>query len=598
MPLRNLPRAANMSAIKLKPVDVVVVGAGVAGTILCKEFAQAGLQVVGLERGRMLDAVNDFAMPYAHDELRYDRHSDLVQNLSRETITFRNSISETALPMREIGSFKPGECVGGAGVSWGGSTFRFLPWDFEMRSRTIERYGEQQLQEDCTSQDWGMTYEELEPYYDQFEHLYGVGGKAGNINGDIQSGGNPFEGPRSREYPNPPAPQSYAGSLFAKACESFGYKPYPKPTAANTAPYINPYKLALGQCVRGGFCSSHVCAMGAKGSPLTAVVPALLKHENFEQRTLTTVIRVNLDSAKRRAVSVTYIDARGREIEQPADIVILAAYAFSNTRLLLLSGIGEAYDPNANRGVVGKNYAYQTTGGVRLFFEDKAFNQFMGGGGLGTVIDEFNGDNFDHSGLGFVGGGYLLVGSNGEQPIRSHNVPPGTPRWGSAWKKTVAHYYNRSFSIHSHGGSQSFRGHYLDLDPTYKDIHGLPLLRMTFDWHEHDKKMSAYITDKALEIARLMNPSKVAIHPVNGKFSIVPYQSTHNTGGAIMGADPATSVVNKFLQSWDVHNVFVVGGSAFPQNSANNPTGTIGALACWTADAIKDFYLPRPGPLV
>ncbi len=587
-----------MTATKLKSVDVVVIGAGVAGTLICKELAQAGLSVVALERGRMLDPVQDFAMPYAHDEFKFDRHSELTQNLSRETVTFRNTTNEMALPMRETGSFKIGECVGGAGVSWGGSTFRFLPWDFEVRSRTLERYGEGQIPDDCTSQDWGLTYEELEPYYDQFEHIYGVGGKAGNIGGEIQPGGNPFEGPRSREYPNPPAPQSYAGTLFGKAAETFGYKPFPKPTAANTVPYVNTYKVALGQCVRGGFCSSHLCAMGAKGSPLTAVLPSLQKHNNFELRTLTNVTKVNLDSSKKRAVGVTYIDGRGREIEQPAEIVILSAYAFNNTRLLLLSGIGAPYNPTENSGVVGKNYAYQTTGGVRLFYEDKAFNQFMGGGGLGTVIDEFNGDNFDHSGLGFIGGGYLLVGSNGEQPIRSHPVPPETPRWGAAWKKAVAHYYNRTFSIHSHGGSQSFRTNYLDLDPTYKDAYGLPLLRMTFDWHEHDKLMSRYITDKALEIAKALNPSKVAVHPVTGKFSIVPYQSTHNTGGAIMGADPATSVVNKYLQSWDVHNVFVVGGSAFPQNSANNPTGTIGALACLTADAIKDFYLARPGPLV
>ena len=112
-----------MAVTKLKPVDVVVVGAGVAGTIVCKELADAGLQVVALERGRMVNPEHDFVMPYAHDELKYDRHSDLLQNLSRETITFRNSMNETALPMRELGSFKPGECVGGAGAHWGGVSF-------------------------------------------------------------------------------------------------------------------------------------------------------------------------------------------------------------------------------------------------------------------------------------------------------------------------------------------------------------------------------------------------------------------------------------------------------------------------------------------
>jgi len=587
-----------MTATKLKPVDVVVVGTGVAGSIMCKELADTGLKVVGLERGRMLDPQHDFVMPYVHDELKFHRHSDIFQNLSRETITFRNTMNQTALPMREMGSFKPGECVGGTAVHWGAHSRRFLPWDFETRSRTIERYGKNQFPEDCTSQDWGITYDELEPYYDQFEHLYGVGGKAGNLNGEIQPGGNPYEGPRSREFPNPPAPMNYACSLFAKAAESLGYKPHPNPTAAQTQAYMNPYRLMLGQCVRGGFCSSHACAMGAKASPLTTVLPALLKQQNFELRPLCNVTKVNLDSAKKRAVSVTYLDARGREIEQPADLVILATYTFNNVRLLLLSGVGKPYDPLANEGVVGRNYSYQSAGKVSLFFEDKVFNMFMGGGVRGTSIDDFNGDNFDHSGLGFFGGAYVSVSNSGATPIRSVSVPAGVPRWGAAWKKAAAQYYNRTFTISLHGACQSYRTAYLDLDPTYRDANGLPLLRMTFNWADNEKKMSAWITNKAAEIAKVIGPSKMNVNPTSGNYSIVPYQSTHNVGGAIMGADSGTSVVNKYLQTWDVPNLFVVGGSAFPQNSANSPTGTIGTLACWSADSIKDYYLKRPGPMV
>jgi len=584
---------------KLKPVDVVVVGAGLVGTILCKELAATGLRIVCLERGRMLDAQHDFAMPYAHDELKYHRHSDIVQNLSRETITFRNTMNQTALPMRELGSFKPGECVGGAAVHWGGQARRFLPWDFETRSRTQARYGKEQFPEDCTSQDWGLTYEELEPYYDQFEHIYGVCGKAGNLNGVIQPGGDPFEGPRSREYPNPPAPRTYVGSLFAQAAESLGYSPHPSPSAAMSQPYTNLYRLMLGQCVRGGFCSSHGCASGAKATPLTTVLPSLAAHPNFELRPLANVIKVNLDSDGKRAVGVTYLDAQGREIEQPAELVILSSYTFNNVRLLLLSGIGEPYDPVGNRGVIGRNYSYQTGGRVTLFFEDQEFNPFIGGGTLATSIDDFNGDNFDHAGLGFIGGAYVAAQSPGLTPIRSHPVPPGTPRWGTNWKRAVAQYYRRSFSITLHGGCQSYRTHYLDLDSTYRDANGLPLLRMTYDWHENERRLSRYITGKMVEIAKAIGPAKMGVEePAAGRYSIIPYQSTHNIGGAVMGPDPATSAVNKYLQSWDVPNLFVVGGSAFPQQSANAPTETIGTLACWTADAIKERYLKRPGTLI
>ena len=586
-----------MSA-KLKPVDVVVVGAGLAGTIVCKELAATGLRIVCLERGRMLDSQHDLAMPYVHDELKYERASDIVQNLSRETITFRNSMNETALPMREIGSFKPGECVGGAAVHWGGMTQRFLPWDFETRSRTLARYGKAQIPEDCTSQDWGLTYDELEPYYDQFEHIYGIGGKAGNLNGEIQPGGNPFEGPRSREYPNPPKDPTFAGTLFAKAAASLGYKPFPMGTATMTRPYTNPYRLMLNQCVNGGYCGHFTCGMGAKATPLTAVLPALLKHPNFELRALSNAIKVNLDSGGKRAAGVTYLDARGREVEQPAELVILTSYTFNNVRLMLLSGIGTPYDPVSKRGVVGRNYAYVTYGKVALFFDDKVFNPFMGGGGLATAIDEFNGDNFDHTGLGFIGGAYHIVSSVGAPPIKSHPVPPGTPRWGVGWKKAVAQYYNRSFQITAHGSCQSYRTNYLDLDPTYRDANGLPLIRLTFDRRENEFRMSAYTTSKAVEIAKAISPSKMSVNPVTGKYTIVGYQSTHNTGCAAMGADPATSAVNKYLQSWDVSNVFVIGASAYPQNSANSPTGTVGALACWAADSIKDRYLKRPGALV
>ena len=585
-------------ATKLRPVDVVTVGVGLTGTILAKELADSGLKVVGLERGRWRDTDPDFAMPGAHDELKYVRRHELMQDLSKETLTFRNAISETALPMRSLGSFLPGEGVGGAAVHWGGLTWRFLPWDFETKSRTLARYGKTQVAEDCTLQDWGVTYDELEPHFDRFEYLYGISGKAGNLQGKIIPGGNPFEGPRSREYPNPPLKTAYSSALFAKAAHTMGYKPFPVPTGANSRPYKNEYGATINACVYCGYCQFFGCEMGAKASPQTAVLPALMQNKNFELRTLCNVVKVNLDSEKKRAVSVTYVDSRGREFEQPADLVLLTSYVLNNTRLMLLSGIGKPYDPVANTGVVGRNYAYQTPSSVTLFFEDKNFNSFMGAGGLGLAIDEFNGDNFDHSGLGFIGGGFMQAGSNGARPIEVRPVPQGTPRWGPEWKKAVAKYFNRSFSITIQGACQSYRTNYLDLDPAYRDAYGLPLLRMTFDRHENETRMSVWLTNKAAEIAKAIGPAKMTVSPRTGKYTIVPYQSTHNTGGAVVGADPQTSAVNKYLQSWDVPNVFVVGASAFPQNGGYNPTGTVGALTFQALEAIKTKYSKRPGALV
>ncbi|MDE5446992.1 GMC family oxidoreductase [Bradyrhizobium sp. CSA207] len=562
------------------------------------ELANAGLQVVCLERGRMVDPNVEFVKPFVHDELKYDRHNDFFQNLSRETITFRNHSGQTALPMRELGSFKPGEMVGGSSALWGAQAKRQMPFDFEMRSALTARYGEAFLPRDSTIQDWGLTWDEVEPYYDQFEHIFGVGGKAGNLNGEIQPGGSPHEGPRSREFPNPPTRRTPQGALFADAAGELGFVPYQFPSAAMTQDYRNLYKVMLPRCRHGGFCTSHVCAEGAKATPLTAVLPALYRQKTFQMRPLCNVTRINLDSTGKLATGVTYIDARGDEVEQPAGLVVLAAYCFNNTRLLLLSGIGTPYDPHTGRGVVGRNYSFQTCGTVSVFFDDKDFNPFIGGGSVHTAADELLGDVLDRGPLEFVGGAVIESSNQGALPIKSKPVPAGTPRWGSEWKKAVAQYYRRTMNINLIGSCMSYRQNYLDLDPTYKDANGLPLLRMTFDWQENERKMLTYAYERAREIARALKASSHSAGAVPKNYSIVPYQCTHNVGGAVMGADPSTSVVNKYLQSWDVPNVFVVGGSAFPQNSSPSPTATIGMLACWAADAIKETYVRRPGQLM
>jgi choline dehydrogenase-like flavoprotein len=255
------------------------------------------------------------------------------------------------------------------------------------------------------------------------------------------------------------------------------------------------------------------------------------------------------------------------------------------------------YQTTHNTGVVGRNYAYQITSAVDVFL-DEIMNPFMGAGALGQAIDEFNGDNFDHGPQGFVGGGYIALWTTGGRPILQHQLPEGTPKWGAGWKKAMAENYLRSASIATHGSVMSYRDAYLDLDPTYHDIYGDPLLRLTFDFHPNEIRMSQFLTDKAALIAQAMHPRSFHARPRTGHYSIIPYQTTHNTGGCAMGADPKTSVVNKYLQSWDVPNVFVLGASVFPQNHGYNPTGTVGALAFWAADAIVNRYLKAPGPLV
>jgi gluconate 2-dehydrogenase alpha chain len=186
----------------------------------------------------------------------------------------------------------------------------------------------------------------------------------------------------------------------------------------------------------------------------------------------------------------------------------------------------------------------------------------------------------------------------GGRPIEFHPTPPGTPNWGLGWKQAIARHYNHTVAIQQHGTSTASRLNYLDLDPTYKDAWGQPLLRMTFDFPDNDIRMSQYIADKVVEIGRAMGAKTVARGGQKRPYTTTVYQSTHNCGGAIMGDDPRTSVVNRYLQCWDVPNVFSLGAAAFPQNGTYNYSVTIGAVTYWALDAIKNKYLKAPGPLV
>ena len=172
---------------KLARKDVVIIGLGWTGSILAYELAKAGLDVVAIERGPRRDAATDFPPAFAQDELRYSIRQELFLRTSRETLTFRNNARQTALPVRNWASFLPASGVGGGGVHWNGQTWRFLPTDFRLRTHLEERYGKDFLPKDMTIQDWPVSYDELEPYYDRFEKLCGVSGKAGNLRGEKPS---------------------------------------------------------------------------------------------------------------------------------------------------------------------------------------------------------------------------------------------------------------------------------------------------------------------------------------------------------------------------------------------------------------------------
>ena len=201
--------------------------------------------------------------------------------------------------------------------------------------------------------------------------------------------------------------------------------------------------------------------------------------------------------------------------------------------------------------------------------------------------------------LDSVGGAFDQLGQSNGRPISSRPTPPGTPRWGSKWKAATAATYGHVMNIGGSGSSYAIRGNYLDLDPTYTDQPWpFAAAASPSTSPDNDIRMQNWVGTQVEKVARSLNPKIMTMGKAGKGWNSVPYQSTHNTGGAVMGTDPKTSAVNRYLQSWDVSNLFVFGASAFPQNAAVNPTGTVCALTYWAAEAIKDRYLKHPGPLV
>ena len=578
---------------------VVIVGGGLAAGLVARQLVRKGVDTLVLERGGDSRGGAESKIPSQRDELRWDTRHGLMQDGALETYTLRRSRSEASLPMRRLSAFLPGTGVGGAANHWGGQTFRWNDHNLTLRSRFEQRYGRSAIPTDMPLQDWGVTYEELEPYHDLFEKLFGISGKAGNLRGQIQPGGNPFEAPRQNEYPQRPLEITEAGLIFKETVErEFGFKPYPSPAANSPDPYLNPDGMRLGACQYCGHCERFICEANAKGTPEVLLYPWLEKQPKFELRRHCQVTGLDFDRTSGRVRGVQYLDlTTGESFLQPGATVVLAAFTLTNTRLLLSAGIGRPYDPASGTGVVGKNFCYQANSGIALFFPNRWLNPFLAAGCTGTLIDEFNDDNFDHSGLGFLGGGYIGVNVSSGRPIGQRRLPPGTPRWGTRWKQANADWYAHTCAIGAQGSCYPHRENYLDLDPDYTDAYGQPLLRLNFDFRENELKVSAFVTEKCRQIGQAMGAAHLGpISPRTTPFDTRLYQGSHVTGGTILGADPAISVVSPRLQHWNAENLFVVGASVFAHNSGHNPTGPVAALALRLGDDLVRYH-QKPGRL-
>jgi len=387
-------------------VDFVVIGSGAAGGIMAKQLSVAGFKVVVLEQGGWGKYGHE--QDYTKDEWLNDNPSPedrLMSDPTRQRNTFRRSDKEKAGP----GSHSYGCVVGGGTVTYGGSSWRHLPWEFNEATHVGAIAG-------TGLADWPITYEELEPYYTQAEWELGIAGQRVN---------SPFVAPMSKEYPVPPMPLKASGALFKVAASKLGLTVVEGAVAIISKPY-----MGRSACVNCGMCSGFGCHVKARSSTAVTMIPAALKTGNCEVRTNSYVREIATD-ANGRVNGVTYFDGNRREIFQKAKAVVLSANAGESARLLLMSKSQHYPNGLANSsGVVGKYLMLGNGAGASGLFEHP-LNDYKGIVTGAGIVDYVPSDPK----RGFYGGGRMTA-RGFDTPINYglRGLQPGSPRWGAGYK--------------------------------------------------------------------------------------------------------------------------------------------------------------------
>jgi choline dehydrogenase-like flavoprotein len=504
-------------------VDFVIVGTGAGGGTLSCRLAEAGFSVVAMDAGPYWRPLEDFASDETEQTKLYWTDERIVDG-------------ENPL---QLGSNNSGKSVGGSTVHFAMVSLRFRPEWFKARSKL--GYGA----------DWPIDWQEMWHYYDEVE-------QALKISGPVHY---PW-GPKRARYPYRPHEVNAAGLVLAMGAEAMGIAWSPTPLATVSAPRdLSP------PCVYRGFCTIG-CSTNAKQSVLITWLPRALA-AGAEIRDLAMVGRVAVNDAG-RAIGVEY-HREDRWRFQRARNVVVAGYAIETPRLLLNSATPRYPDGLANSsGLVGKNLMVQANQAVWGVMDDE-IRSYKGPPSL-AITEHWN---YEDRGKDFFGG-YAYMSQGPLPTLWANTEASGRGLWGQALM-TEMEKYNHQVGLKIVGEMMAQERNRVTLADE-KDHHGLPIARVTYSWCDNDRRLIAHslrFMGQALEAA--------------GARDIWRQEddTCHLNGTARMGDDPSTSVVDSDCRSWDIRNLWICDGSVFPTVGGVNPSLTIQAIACRTADRMR-----------
>jgi choline dehydrogenase-like flavoprotein len=576
-----------------KEYDVIVVGSGAAGGQTAYTLTMDGAKVLMLEAGRNYVPETQTPMFNTPDQapLRgtstpdkefgfYDSTVDGGWQMPDEPYS-----SASSDPDQRFWWWRA-RMLGGRTNHWGRISLRNGPYDFKPHSR------------DGLGFDWPIGYEDVAPYYDKVEMLIGVYGDNDGMENT----------PNSSPGCLLPPPKPRAGELLIrKHAKTLGVPVVAAHRAVLTQqldhkrlpPLLHPgneraqkilaeHMRSRAACFWATDCGRG-CSIKATYQSTTVHLPPAWATGNLDILTQAMVREVELDK-RGLATGVEFIDkTSGQEHRAKARIVVLAASACESVRILLNSKSTQFPQGLANSsGKVGK-YLMDTVGspvsGQIPALENLPPHNEDGAGGIHVYSPWWL--YKDAAKLGFARGYHIEMGSGRRMPSVGSmaQVASFAGGYGRKLKEDMRRYYGSFIGLAGRGEMIPNENSYCEIDPAGKDKWGIPTLRFHWQWSEHETRQAAHMQKTFADIIDAMGGKVLGKAELDGRKAIAPGGFIiHEIGGAIMGADPQKSVVNQWLQSWDVKNLFITDGAPFPSNADKNPTLTIMALAWRSAD--------------
>jgi choline dehydrogenase-like flavoprotein len=511
---------------QLEAVDVVIVGAGAAGSVFAAVLAEAGKSVVVLERGR------DFKLT--------DLYSSQIW--ARRLKWAAPQVVEAG-PDSIFPNFNSGSGVGGAAIHHYALWPRFHEEDF------IEHrlYGR--------SLDWPFEYAQLRPYYDQVQKEVGISGDAAK---------EPWR-PPGDPYPLPPVLVSRHGEVLARGFAALNMRTAPSPMALLSRPYNG-----RNPCLWDGWCDAG-CPIGALANPLVVYLPRAQK-AGARIIANAAVTRVLTDDTGQRVSGVEYHTTSGEAMIQPASSVVLCAFTIENARLLLNSG--DSRHPNGlgnSSGLVGRYLMTHPSVSVAGLFKEEMQNYLGATGGQLICHDAF-GKKSDPSG---AFGSRQWAIAPALKPNDLLGIAMTRPDiFGAklhAFMLDAAHHMGSMVCICE---DEPLPENRVEL-AAQQDKYGMPLASIKYRVSANGKKLWATAAQEGVKVLKAAGAREAWAGPPAGQ---------HIMGGTIMGVDRKKSVLNGAAQSHDVRNLFVGGPGVFPTSSAVNSTFTLHAMARKSAE--------------